>query len=101
MLQRIHRIVGRADGLHVVVLHQAAGVVIRGLEQGRTVVVDLAGGRRVEQLPDAERGLQLQVRPVVKRVAHGIRWRATCSGRPPARSSTGCRNGGSKLRTRE
>ena len=73
ILQRIDGVVRGADDLHVVVLHQAARrelrVVLNQLVAG---VVDLAGGLRIQTFGDAESRLQLQVRPVVERVAESI-----------------------------
>lgn len=73
VLQRIDGVVGGADDLDVVVLHQTAGEELGLLQLLGALVVNLARGLRAEQVGDAERRLELQVGPVVQGVAHGIR----------------------------
>ena len=72
VFERVDRVVRRADHLDIIVLHQTAGMELGRLEQSRTMVVNLAGRRGVQQLRHAEGGLQFEVRPVVERVAHRI-----------------------------
>ena len=72
VLQRVDRIVGRADRLHVVVLHQATRIELGLLQLLGADIVDLTSGRGVEELLHTESGLKLQVGPVVKRVTHRI-----------------------------
>ena len=72
MLQRINRVVGRADRLHVVMLHQTASIELGLLQFLGADVVNLTSGRGVQELLNAEGGLQLEVCPVVERVAHRI-----------------------------
>ena len=56
----------------MVAAHQAAGGVFGLAQLLVALVIDFAGGLRIEYLGDAEGGLQLQVGPVVQGVAHGI-----------------------------
>ena len=75
-LQVVDGIVGAADHLHVVLREQPLRRELRLRQPAVAVFVDLLGGVRPEQLArHAERELQLQVRPVVERVAQGLRHR--------------------------
>ncbi len=74
VLQRVHRIVGGADDLHVHPGDQGAYTVVVLREECRAGVVDLRrGGGGQELSRDPEVALQLQVRPVIQRVADGGR----------------------------
>ena len=74
MLQRIGRIVGRADQHDVHLPHDAAGGEL-GLGELGVALAPNALGRVGAQQPvaDAQRPLQFQVRPVVQRVAERLR----------------------------
>ena len=72
VFERIDGVVRRADYLDVIVLHQAAGMILGFLQQGGTVVVNRTGSRGVQQVGHSESRLQLQVGPMVERVAHGV-----------------------------
>ena len=74
MLQRVGRIVGRADQHDVHLPHDAAGGEL-GPGELRVALVPDALGRVGTQQPvaDAQRPLQFQVRPVVQRVAERLR----------------------------
>lgn len=74
MLQRVGGVVGSAYQLHAVAAHEAAGRHGRVGGQARVALVEnLAGRLGVERTVDAEGRAQLHVRPVVQRVAEGVR----------------------------
>ncbi len=76
MTQIVDRIVGGADHFHVHLLHDAARAK-RILRQQRIAALPdfIRRGRRQQHIRDAERAAQLQMRPVIERVADGVRHR--------------------------
>ena len=75
VVQRVDRVVGRADDRHAELPQQPLRREVGPGEELVAVVADPPRGVRLEQLRDAERTLQLQVRPVVERVAQRVRHR--------------------------
>jgi len=75
MLQRIGRIVGGADDGNPELPEEPPGRVAGFREQLVAAVEDAPRAARLEQLRDAERALELHVRPVVERVAERVRHR--------------------------
>ena len=72
MFKAIDRIVGGADRLHTVMLHQAAGRPVGLLKAFGAIVVDFAGRGRRKELVDPEDGAKFQVCPVIQRIAHRV-----------------------------
>ena len=68
----VGRIVGGADGPHFELGEDAVGAELIGLEQLAGAVPDALRAGFVQQLVDAEVALQLQVRPVVERIAQSV-----------------------------
>ena len=65
------------NALHVVVAHQATGAELRLLQLLVTLVVNLTGCLRAQQLVDTEGSLEFQVSPVIQRVTECI-WYSLC-----------------------
>ncbi len=65
-------VVGRADGLHVHFPQQRLDPEVLLVEQGAAVVVNLPGRLDRQEFFHAKDPVQLQVRPVVEGVAHGV-----------------------------
>ncbi len=73
MLERIGGVVGSADHLHPHLFQEAARREGRRGEHRIALLPDLTGGGRREEFPrDAERVPELQMGPVVERVAEGF-----------------------------
>ena len=73
-LQAVCRIVGRTNELYVVVLHQSARTELRVVgDEVVALVIDSTCGLGIQTLLDTESCLELQMGPVVKRVAESIR----------------------------
>ena len=71
-LQGIHRVVGGADGLDIGHVDEAAHAVARLVQLLLGQLPDLLGGVLVQDALVAEEAAQLQVAPVVQRVADGL-----------------------------
>ena len=71
--QIVDWIVGGADTLHVVAAHESACGISWLLQLLVTFVEDFSCCLRTQEFVDAESGLQLEVGPVVKRVAESVR----------------------------
>ena len=73
-LQAVGRVIGRADQFYAVVLHQSLRAELRVIRyEVVALVVDGACSLRIQTLLDTESGLELQMCPVVQRVAESIR----------------------------
>src|SRR5690606_15611755 len=73
VLQGIHGVVGGADHADVPLLHDAAGAEARTGELLLGLLPDALGGAAVEEaVADPEGALELQVGPVVERVAQAL-----------------------------
>ena len=72
VVEVVNGIVGGAYALYVVVLHQTTCAELRLLQLLVTLVENLAGSLGRENLLNTESGLQLQVCPVIQRVAQGV-----------------------------
>ena len=72
VVQVVNGVVGGADALHIVMLHQATGRKLRLLQLLIALVENLAGGLWREQFLDAKGSLQFQMGPMVERVAQGV-----------------------------
>ena len=70
--QVVGRVVGGADGLHVELADEGLAAEFGRGELGVALLEDLTGGLGGEELVDAEHAAELQVRPVVERVAHRV-----------------------------
>lgn len=75
VMEVVNRVICRADTLHVIVFHQTTGGELRLLQFLVTLIENLTSGLRREQFLDAEGSLQLQMCPVIQRVAECIRHR--------------------------
>ncbi len=76
MAQIVDRIVGGADHFHIHLLHDATCAKLILRQQRIAALPDfIRRGRRQQRIRDAERPAQLQMRPVIERVADGVRHR--------------------------
>ena len=75
VFQRINRIVGGADHFHLHLRHDtASGEAILG-QQIVTLIPDfIRGGRRQQLTRNPKRAAQLQMRPVIERIADRMRY---------------------------
>ncbi len=71
--QRVCRIVGRADRLHAELSENALRAELRRLQPLVGLLPHARGRLLVQQLVDAEVALQLEMRPVIERVAQAVR----------------------------
>jgi len=74
IFQRVNGVVRSTHGFHVITAHHAAGRIFGLFQFLVTFVVDFTCGLGVQNLVNAECRLQLQVRPVIQRIAESIRY---------------------------
>ena len=72
VVQVIYRIIGGADTLYVVMLHQSTSRELGLLQLLVTLIENLTSGLGRQNLIDTESGLQLQVCPVIQGVTQGV-----------------------------
>ena len=73
-LEAVSRIVGRTNEFHTVVFHESTRTELRIVRnEVIALVVDRTCGLRIQTLFDTKSGLELQMGPVVERVAERIR----------------------------
>ncbi len=88
--QVVGRVVGGADGLHMEALQNAVGAQVLAGKLRVSFVPDSGGGGFVQQFVDPEVALQLQVGPVVERIAQRLRHGARPSQKLVARIGITC-----------
>ena len=69
----VGRVIGGTDGFHIEFADKGLAPELRRSELGVALFENLTGRGRAEELIDAEDAAQLQVRPVIQGVPHGIR----------------------------
>ena len=73
IFQRVNRIIRSTNSFHMITAHHTTSRVFRLSQLLITLVINLTGSLRAQDLIDTERCLQLQVCPVIQRITESIR----------------------------